>query len=214
MTDYTLVPQPGDQRNSSQVTILSDFTYLQTSVGHDHNFTNTAATANDGLHKQSTYFVGATPATTTAQVAVFAKNDVYNIPQLWVQPANSGVTYPAYQLSAGNPEVTSPINTQVPQVNNTAPATPFGITYLPGGLLLQFATVVTGDGLTVTFPVTFNTSVGFTPIVLCNDLLVNGFSSCHAQSITNTNFVVSLRTSTVTTIPSPRTINYIAIGLA
>lgn len=51
MVQYQLKPQPADKRNVSQADILNNFTYLQASVGTDHNFTNLNPSATDGYHK-------------------------------------------------------------------------------------------------------------------------------------------------------------------
>lgn len=61
MPQYQQIPQPNDNRNQSQVDILNNFTYLQTTLGGvnggaantggDHVFANDTATAQNGYHK-------------------------------------------------------------------------------------------------------------------------------------------------------------------
>lgn len=209
MTIYQLKPQSQDQRNVSQGDILNNFTYLQTSVGHDHNFTNDSTATNDGLHKHSTYFVTTAPVTATDQVATYTANDAYAQPQLWMQPFNSAVTLNPIQLTAGNPTTGA---TQVPQKTITSPTVNSGVSFLPGGWLIQWGLLTATDNALIEFPVAFSNT--FTPSVFCT---LNGSGTigfCNAGSITNSNFRANVRTSSGGTFPGAQSISYYSIGLA
>jgi hypothetical protein len=147
MVQYQLKPQPADKRNVSQADILNNFTYLQASVGADHNFTNLNPSTNDGLHTKSTYYVTGDPATTLTQVAAYAKADGAGRTQLWLRPQNNGT---AIQLTA-----TSTTGGTVPT------AALRGATFLPGGLLLQWGKEASTGA--VVFPVQFGAA--FAPTV-------------------------------------------------
>lgn len=171
MVQYKLKPQPSDKRNVSQGDILNNFTYLQTSVGNDHNFTNDSTATNDGLHKQSTYFVSPDPTTSATQVAVYCKNDGAGVPQVWERPLSNGTPI---QLTA-----TSTTGGTVPAINA---GTRTGVTFLPGGFLLQWGFTQNGTNAT-TFPVQFG--AGWLPVV--------------TFSVTNSNFTGPIISSTAPT---------------
>jgi hypothetical protein len=65
---YFLKPNPQDKRNVSQADIKNNFTYLQTDIGTDHNFTTDPNADGDGYHtvihyvNQSGALGGGTPA--------------------------------------------------------------------------------------------------------------------------------------------------------
>lgn len=181
MTIFAQKPQPADPRNVSQSDILNNFIYLQTSVGNDHNFTNNTVNTNDGLHKQSTYFVSPDPSTSTTQVATYCKNDVNGNPQLWIRPINNGTPV---QLTA------------TPKLGGTVPTSATnGATYLPGttGVLLQWGQATNkGVGSIITFPISFSAvpySITLTPFNSSYDSTSHGAPS--AISATQAQFTVS-----------------------
>lgn len=73
MVAYQLIPNPNDQRNTSQGDLKNNFTYLQTSVGVDHNFTNNSATSQDGYHNLIHLVPKATPANNAGAGQLYSK---------------------------------------------------------------------------------------------------------------------------------------------
>lgn len=194
MVQYKLKPQPGDKRNVSQGDILNNFTYLQTSVGNDHFFSTDTATTNDGLHKQSTYFVSPDPTTSATQVATYSKNDAAGVPQLWFRSISNGTPV---QLTA------TPLAGTVP-VRATK-----GVTYLPGNMLLQWGTDTQNTGGLTTFQVAFSAnaySVVLTPTIATGT--ANGFLNVLVKNANN------FQIGNTTGVAQSYTYNWIAIGPA
>ncbi len=177
---YNLIPQSADRRNVSQGDILNNFTYLQTSIGRDHNFTNDPLGTNDGLHTKSTYWVQtADPATTATQIAVYSKIDAAGKIQLWFRQENNGT---AVQLTA---QPTTALATAVPITSGN------GATWLPGGFLLQWGTSTSGVG--VVFPTPFMVAPVFQPRVTVTPIGATATCTtppCITSGPTNTGFTV------------------------
>ena len=73
MVAYQLIPNANDQRNVSQGDLKNNFTYLQTSVGVDHSFTNNTATSQDGYHKTVHLVPASTPANNAGAGQLYSK---------------------------------------------------------------------------------------------------------------------------------------------
>ena len=137
--------------------------------------------ANSGFHNKITFVDQTVDATSAAlQYVTYAKNAATGS-ELYARRDGAA----AVQLTRGTPVVANP-----------------GVTYLPGGLLLQFGTAVTGGGavVAVTFPVAF--AAGCPYSVTLSDIY-DGRS-----------FIISVTQTVLTmkgTVPS-ETIFWMAIG--
>ena len=142
MTYNPNIPQADDLISESQGQILDNFTQLNDVFGKDHVKYDDATVADRGKHNQSTYKqLSADPGTLTDENAIYSKDDGSGNTRIFLQQEGPGST--VLQLSGRDPIVAVE-----------------GLTFLPGGILMQWGKVVNpGTSGTVTFPFTFPVEV-------------------------------------------------------
>jgi len=157
------IPQPTDNLSDSQNDILNNFSSANTSFGINH-FAFDNATANNGKHNFVEMPVrGAIPAPLSASEAtVYTKTatseSASTESNLYFTPDNSGNEY----------QLTRPITGKFASFGTSA-----GWTFLPGGLIMQWGTVIqtsSGNG-TVNLPIDYSSglySVTTQPIYTVN----------------------------------------------
>ena len=135
-------PAANEVLATSQPLLLGNNQYLQTSIGVDHNFTANTATAQDGYHKIIHF---QRQAGNPAPIA--------NVGQLFTKVGTAS-TQLFYEDAAGN---ITQLTTNVTPLRAAS-----GYTFLPGSILMQWATVAVntnGSGnatTTINFPIAFS----------------------------------------------------------
>jgi len=145
---YTVLPNSGQSLGVTRVPINTNFSLIQSVFAQNHVGFNSGA--NSGKHK----FVqmpaqASSPGTAAAETAIYSRTallGVSNETNLYWQFPNTAATGPDVVMTR--------FITPVLALN--------GITFLPGGLILQWGTVALNANPTstnVTFPVTFPNNV-------------------------------------------------------
>lgn len=133
------IPQPTDKLKNSQPQILNNFSSANTSFGVNH-FAFDNATLNNGKHN----FVELVERTVIPPGLVTGEETLYS-----KVVSAEGQMFFTRGSSAVEIQMTGPGDPIVSQN---------GKTFLPGGILMQWGTVLNVvDGTTVTFPVAFTT---------------------------------------------------------
>lgn len=173
MTYNPSIPQPNDLLSDSQGDILQNFSAANTSFGINHYpFDN--ATVNNGKHKYvSLPPQVSSPATASNELALFTKTLSSGI-ALFLTRNNST----SFDVQLTTSSIQQPLS-----ANN-------GMTFLPGGLLLQWGRFDPNSTILVSFPVPFsavpysvqltmsvdNNSTFRPPSVSTGSLTANGFT--------------------------------------
>ena len=126
MVTYTYVaamPVAGDPPRVDQPVMTMNSQYLQAFAGKDHNFSTNSGSASDGYHTVAHWVnQGGDPAFINTIVQLYAKNG-----ELWFRDGTSPGT--VAQLTMSLPG------------NATINSASIGLTYLPGGIIVQYATI-------------------------------------------------------------------------
>lgn len=178
---YTIpLPVSGNNPSVDQPNMTTNNASVNSIIGIDHYSFNVS---NGGLHKQSTYPVQTIPSTSAGQAAIYSNTAGQS--QLF-GTTDAGAN--AYQLSRFIDAQFTKFGTftAAGTVSGTYVQTA-GWTFLPGGLLFQYAQVtrasISPSTINVTYPVAFTTSqviVTITPICVSG-----GTSAVHLPSIVN-----------------------------
>ena len=158
MVTYTPnIPQPQDIPANSQGQILQNFQYLvpsaaTTGLKRDHQMLMVDTANTDGVHKQVTFAANQTTPGFTGNVSVLYPNTANGQSQLF------------FNNAAQNVQLTTAI-ASVPTIAAN------GVTFLPGGLLLQWGSGT--SGVPVVFPVAFSVAV-FAPRVTVSPVGATG----------------------------------------
>lgn len=151
MTVFTpSIPAAGHTLATDQPLMLANFTYLNASLGVDHNVTENTSGTNDGYHTD----IHLIPQSAPSQIA--------GIGQLWAETID-GDQELYYQSGNG-------IISQLTAANITPSPNPNGYSYLPGGIIIQWGfkngthsggqhTFSAGDSGSITFPIPFTSAV-------------------------------------------------------
>ena len=172
------IPQASDIIAISQGDILGNFTYLQESVGKDHNMTdssNPALTNPDGYHTVIHHVTQvADPAVIAAVGQIYTKNVTVGITtdtQLFFESGLGVIS----QLTGGN---SSGMN---------------GYIYLPGPVLVQWSlTTIPGTTITPTFPIPFPTACFGVVATANNTAILTPTPAVGVYNVTTTNFSMNL----------------------
>lgn len=138
MSFFTGIPGANDAFSVSQPQIQTNFNTINAGFGQDH-------VTWSGFHKQSTYVAGAGGSTSSSgQVVEYANSVTY---------ANGAGTFS--ELFFKRDGVSTAVQMTTGPGNPVASAN--GVTYLPGGLILQWGQLVVpaGGSNTFSFPVSF-----------------------------------------------------------
>lgn len=138
------IPQPGDFPSESQPLLLANNQYLlgtpTKGLLRDHNMTLDTANAADGVHKQVTFYQNAASPLFAGGVSVLYANTGSSQSQLWFDNGTVNTQLTVTKAS-------------VPSLNVGPPAQ--GVSFLPGGFLIQWGATQNGSNLT-TYPVAFS----------------------------------------------------------
>ncbi len=156
--------------------------YLNDFDSRDHQFTKDSTNANDGTHKQVTLTNKAAPGFAGASSVVYA-NTANAQSQLF------------FQNAIGSVQLTTQI-ASVPMINSP------GVTYLPGGLLIQWGISVSSGAGEINFPVAYSVAT-FSPVV--------AFAPVSGPTVT---LLVSTASTKFTITPAGVGVSWIAIGQA
>jgi hypothetical protein len=140
-------PQAAHFPADDQGPMNENFQYLNSFGSRDHQFTGNTTNVNDGIHKQVTLAAQSTPGF-TGGTAVLYGNTANAATQLF------------FNNSLTNAQLTTAI-AGVPAISAGPPLQ--GISFLPGGLLIQWGFANNGTNL-VTYPIAFK-SGGVGPVV-------------------------------------------------
>lgn len=173
----TNTPNSTDPINVTQPLILANFQQLFDYLNVDHVALNASS---QGIHQQVTMpsQVGP-PSTASGELALYNKLGINGFSELWIVREGNSATDCALTNSA----ITAPVK----NLN--------GVTYLAGGLLLQWGLVnlaVPGSGLqsfTPAFDMTFTPNVIINPVGATSqatDFSLNGISSTQFSFTNNT----------------------------
>lgn len=162
------IPQPTDELVDSQADILANFQEIETFVSVNHyDF----ASPNEGKHKFVTMPVqSASPGTALGEVALFSKNNIAGVPQLWLQKQNIAPGGTAIDFTTATVTLTQ------------------GGTNLPSGVVLKWGQGATVANVqTVTFTTSFPTallSIQVTPAIAVGAAIYYGDINVTAYSAT------------------------------
>lgn len=165
MTQYALKPQASDQRNVSQGDILNNFTYLQTTMGVDHYFSNDTTTSQNGMHNQVSFISEAAPAIGAADSQVYSQSGVLRFQNSTVSAQISPTTSPSVAAN--------------------------GYSYMAGGALVQWGTatmLISTQTKAVTFPIAFPTGVYSVVTTPQGSTSTTGVSNWGTSNITTAGF--------------------------
>jgi len=141
MTDftYTLGIPAGSHNPSADYTGMQEnYTSIDGLIAVDHFGFNDL---NGGWHKQSTYpNVSVDPTTVAGQIALYSKQGAISSELFMIRDGNAGTAVNLTTSKVGSPS-----------------ATPIGVSWLPGGILIQWGTLAVSNNTTFT-PVSFTPS--------------------------------------------------------
>lgn len=193
---YTVnIPQGTDIPRQSAPLFAANFSYLGAFLAVDHTYSANSGGTGEGQHKWVRFTANTNPMAgdiTNAKGVLFVKNDADTVPQLWF--ANSSTIASPSQLTAN---VT---------VNNSAA----GISFLPGGALMQWGVITAQTDTVISFNTNFKTAT--TPYTIQCTIFQNDNNRHNVQvkTSTNANFTCACRNSSGSN--ETVTFTWIAIG--
>lgn len=179
MTYNPNIPQATDLISNSQAQILENFSQLNTQFGIDH----AALTTGDGVHKKvSLINQGSDPAIPGAANSVLYTKTANGGPQLY------------FENGTASPSVVQ-LTVQKTSVPSVAAAPDQGVSFLPGGQLIQWGKSTTNATV---FPVAFNAAPTINPVITVTMLsAANQTFGGVVSAASNTGFTVQNNAGTL-----------------
>jgi hypothetical protein len=182
-TDTT--PGAAEVLANSQPLMLANAKYLESNIGKDHNFTSNTSNTNDGYHKVIHFVNQLMDPFSIASTGQFYTKTLNGNQQLVFMNSAGNVqqltTFPSTVLTTAE----FGTNTNYPPAVTNQNG---GWTYLPGGLILQYGSMVaTGNNTTIVFPIAF--SSGLYSLVTTLSQTSSGGISYGVSTQTTTGFI-------------------------